>query len=312
MKSFILGHTGMVGSALHRLLPDAATLPRYIDLRTREYWHEMKGWFRDADVLYMCAARVGGIGRNMAEPGSMIYDNLMIQTNVIEAARLAGVKLVVFLGSSCIYPAVSSITPNAPWTENDLLKGSPEPTNEPYAIAKIAGIKMLEAYERQYGLQYLAVMPCNLYGPGDNFDPDTSHFLPAMIRKMYDAKVAGAASVTLWGTGTPRRELMHVDDCARIIVDLVSQNVCGLINIGPGVDYHIRRYAEIVQSVTGYAGSVIWDHTRPDGVWRKLLDVSRMESSGIGASFVNHEDGIASTYKWFLEHIAEHRAEHKA
>lgn len=293
----------MVGSALYRLIPDAATTEDVYkvrpDLRTPAAAgiaiHKLK-----PDVLYLCAARVGGIGRNISEPGQMLYDNLMIQTNVIEAARLAGVKLIVFLGSSCIYPDL----PGKPLTEDELLSAPLEPTNEPYAIAKIAGIKLLEAYCDQYGLEYLAVMPCNLYGPGDNFDPETSHFIPGMIRRFHAAKEMGASGVHLWGTGTPRRELMHVDDCARIIVNLVQAGARGLVNIGPGADYQISRYAELVQSATGFDGAVLWDHTKPDGVARKLLDVSRMEGFGIGASFVNHEDGISQTYKWFLDHVA--------
>lgn len=304
MEQIILGHRGMVGSALHRLVPDALILPRGWDLRVANIDFLLRA--NEVEVLYLCAARVGGIGRNMAEPGQMLYDNLMIQTKVIEAARLAGVKLIVFLGSSCIYPA-HNVSPSwhiAPLREDELLAGPLEPTNEAYAIAKIAGIKLLKAYCDQYGLEYLAVMPCNLYGPGDNFDPETSHFIPGMMRRFHTAKEMGASGVHLWGTGTPRRELMHVDDCARIIVNLVQAGARGLVNIGPGVDYPISRYAELVRSAVGFDGKIVWDHLHPEGVARKLLDVSRMEGFGIGASFVNHEDGISQTYKWFLEHVA--------
>lgn len=305
MRQVIIGHRGMVGSALHRLMPDAASLHAKIDFRncgpwTREY---LEYNARNADVLYLCAARVGGIQRNISEPGSMLYDNLMIQANVIEAARLAGVKLIVFLGSSCIYPR-EGLTPNAPWTESDIGKGALEPTNEPYAIAKIAGLKMLEAYHRQYGMEYLAVMPCNLYGPGDNFDPETSHFIPAMIRKFHEAKQSDADGVTLWGTGRPRRELMHVDDCARIILELVQSGARGAVNIGPGVDNPVQWYAHLARSTVGCSWLPIdWDTSRPDGVARKLLDVSKMRTFGCEPK-IGLVEGLAATYTWFLENKA--------
>ncbi len=298
----------MVGSALHRLMPDAETRGPNNDLRQNVSHY----WFEGLDVLYLCAARVGGIGLNMAQPGTMICDNLMIQCNVIEAARLAGVKLVVFLGSSCIYPRETARKwedlgdggrgshSGRPFSEDDLLSGPLEPTNEAYAIAKIAGIKMLEAYKAQYGMEYLAVMPCNMYGPNDNFDPDTAHFLPAMMRKFHDAKVSGANMVPLWGTGTPRRELMHVDDCARIIVELVQKNVRGLINIGTGADHSICGYAGVVRATVGFEGGMWWDDRHPDGTARKLLDVSRMKSYGCEQK-IFLKDGLESTYKWFLE-----------
>lgn len=301
MREVILGHRGMVGSAIHRILT-GAELPPDWDLRQRDAVMIMSetSW-EDVDVLYLCAARVGGIQRNIDEPGAMIYDNLMIQANVIEAARLAGVKLIVFLGSSCIYPAIQRIGDNPiGMQEDELMSGPLEPSNEPYAIAKIAGIKMLEAYHRQYSMEYLAVMPCNLYGPGDNFDPQTSHFIPGMIRKFHDAKVSGSANVTLWGTGTPRREVMHVDDCARIIVELVRKGARGLVNVGPGLDTTIAAYAEIVSEVVEYHGEVVWDETKPDGVARKLMDVSRMKSFGVSFS-MEARRGIRSTYDWFLK-----------
>ncbi len=302
MRNLILGHRGMVGSALHRLMPDALTATG--NLMDPARVNGIFDVYSDLDVLYLCAARVGGIGLNMAQPGTMIYDNLMIQSNVIEAARLAGVKLIVFLGSSCIYPKYWPDTEEgvvrAGFTEEDLLGGLLEPTNEAYAIAKIAGIKMLEAYKAQYGMEYLAVMPCNLYGPNDNFDAETAHFLPAMIRKFHDAKVSGAGMVLLWGTGTPRRELMHVDDCARIIVELVQKGVRGLINIGPGKDFAIGGYAGVIRSIVGFEGSMSFDDSKPDGTQRKLLDVSRMKSYGCEPK-IYMKDGIESTYKWFLE-----------
>lgn len=311
MREVILGHRGMVGSAIHRLLPNAGIIPgswngkpggMRMDLR-----HDnASSWFLRADVLYLCAARVGGIQRNISEPGSMIYDNLMIQANVIEAARLAGVKLIVFLGSSCIYPRAGVETGRAnsePLREEHLLTGELEPTNEPYAIAKIAGIKMLEAYKRQHGMEYLAVMPCNLYGPGDNFDPESSHFIPGMIRRFHEAKLANAPSVTLWGSGTPRREIMHVDDCARIIVELVRVGARGLVNVGPGVDHELKFYADLFSSVTGFAGAIEWDTSKPEGVMRKLMDVTRMRGYGIEPK-IHSMIGIRMTYDWFLENKA--------
>ena len=306
MRNLILGHRGMVGSALHRLMPDAQTMSREHDLRQdcdNDGNPYLSGWMKNTDALYLCAARVGGIGMNMAQPGAMIYDNLTIQCNVIEAARLAGVKLIVFLGSSCIYPREwnnpFSGQPE-PMPEESLLGSWLEPTNEAYAIAKIAGIKMLEAYKAQYGMEYLAVMPCNMYGPNDNFDPDTAHFLPAMIRKFHDAKVAGLNMVPLWGTGTPRRELMHVDDCARIVVELVQKGVRGLINVGTGTDHSIAQYAAFVRDAVGFEGGMWFDDRHPDGTMRKLLDVSRMKSFGCEPR-IGLGEGIASTYQWFLK-----------
>ena len=296
----ILGHRGMVGSALRRMIPDATTFQTLgTDLRNPDAARVAVNTARP-DVLYLCAARVGGIGRNIAEPGRMIYDNLMIQTNVIEAARIAGVKLVVFLGSSCIYPRVQQFDGGI--SEDCLMGGRLEETNEPYAVAKIAGIKMLEAYRREYGMEYLAVMPCNLYGPGDNFDPHSGHFLPAMIRKMHDAR---HNDVVLWGTGTPRRELMHVDDCARIITELVAKEARGLINVGWGEDATIAAWAALVSRATGRGDlGVSWDTSKPDGVARKLLDVSKMRSFGCSPR-IDAPDGIKSNYAWFLENVAK-------
>ncbi len=296
MRNLILGNRGMVGSALHRLMPDALTATG--NLMDPARVNGIFDVYSDLDVLYLCAARVGGIGLNMAQPGTMIYDNLMIQCNVIEAARLAGVKLVVFLGSSCIYP--KRLDDALAMHESCLMEGPLEPTNEAYAIAKIAGIKMLEAYKAQYGMEYLAPMPCNMYGPNDNFDPDTAHFLPAMIRKFHDAKVSGANMVPLWGTGTPRRELMHVDDCARIITEMVQKGVRGLINIGTGADHSICGYAGVVRATVGFEGGMWFDERHPDGTARKLLDVSRMKSYGCEQK-IFLKDGLESTYKWFLE-----------
>jgi GDP-L-fucose synthase len=289
-RTAILGHRGMVGSALHRLMPDAT-----IDGPDRWDYRNACLVAPNCAVLYLCAAKVGGIAANMAKPGEFIYDNLMIQCNVIEAARLAGVKLLVFLGSSCIYPKDRQVL-----AESDLLTGPLEPTNSAYAIAKIAGIEMLEAYRRQYGMEYLAVMPCNLYGPGDNYDPETAHFLPGMIRRIHDAKTAGDPFVTLWGTGTPRRELMHVNDAARIINGLVDVGARGLVNIGTGQDHQLSWYAEEIRKAVGYGGAIRWDRSRPDGVMRKRLNVARMHKYGLHAR-INTSEGIRMAYQSFLE-----------
>lgn len=298
MRNLILGHRGMVGSALCRALTVTSVFEPNADWRRDSPVRRLTECMAElpVDVLYLCAARVGGIGKNVAEPGTMIYDNLMIQCNVIEAARQAGVKLIVFLGSSCIY------SPHyGPIPECHLLNAPLEPTNEAYAVAKIAGIKMLEAYKAQYGMEYLAVMPCNLYGPGDNFDPETSHFLPGMIRKFHNAKVTGAKAVTLWGTGSPRRELMHVDDCARIITELVANGARGLINVGAGTDLTIVEYAGEVARAVGFGtGQIVFDESKPDGVRRKLLDVSLMQSFGCTPK-IGLDEGLKSTYRWFLE-----------
>lgn len=308
MRSLILGHRGMVGSALLRAIPDAKLVPfdENLDLRKRKHAEgAVEGHAGPYDVVYLCAAKVGGIQRNINERGTMIYDNLMIQANVIEAARKAGVKLFVFLGSSCIYPAPYFLRDgNREWQEDDLMAGQLEPTNEPYAVAKIAGIKMLEAYRQQYGMEFLAVMPCNLYGPGDNYDPENSHFIPGMIRRFHEAKVSHAKSVTLWGTGTPRREVMHVGDCARIITELVEKNARGIVNIGPGKDYPISTFSTAVAATVGYAGSVDWDTSKPDGTASKLMNVSRMLSYKTFPKIPILPEGLDSAYRDFLKRFA--------
>lgn len=292
MRSLILGHRGMVGSAIHRVLPEAHY---YSDADLTKGRDALAHNCAGIETWYVCAARVGGIARNIAEPGQMIYENLMIQCNVIEAARKSGVKLIVFLGSSCIYPAYQAHGGTSAFLESDLMTGPLEPTNEPYAIAKIAGIKMLEAYQRQYGMEFLAVMPCNLYGPGDNYDPEISHFIAGMLRRFHVAKISGAKSIRLWGTGKPRREVMHVDDCARIIVELVQKGARGIVNIGPGNDAEISAYAKWVAQAVGYDGAIDWDHSKPDGVSRKLLDVTKMRLLGIHPH-IGITEGLESTY----------------
>jgi GDP-L-fucose synthase len=245
----------------------------------------------------LAAAKVGGILANSTYPAEFLRENLLIQTNILHNAHRAGVKKLVFFGSSCIYPRV---TPQ-PIREEYLLTGPLEVTNEAYAIAKIAGLKMVSAYRRQYGLLGVSVMPTNLYGPGDNFDLQTSHVLPAMIRKFHEAKKRGDAAVTLWGTGTPRREFLHVDDLARASL-LVMNRYEGedLINLGTGEDVSILELAGLVQEVVGYKGSVVFDASKPDGTPRKLLDVSKLKALGFAPSTAL-ADGIASTYAWFLQ-----------
>lgn len=297
-KDVILGHRGMVGAALNRLLPDALTFPRAVDLRDRSRTYAMMSTIRSTygvGTVYIAAARVGGIMANATKPADFILENLAIELSVIEAAMACEAELIVFLGSSCIYPRVQT---RDSFTENDLMGGALEPTNEAYAVAKIAGIKILEACHKQHGLQFLAPMPCNLYGPGDNYSPDRSHFVAGMIRRFHEAKLSGAGEVTLWGSGSPRREVMHVDDCAAIIVGLVRADARGIVNVGWGTDATLRTYADIIRDVVGFAGVVRWDNSHPDGVASKLMDVSRMRSFGLHP-VITFRDGVEQTYKAF-------------
>jgi GDP-L-fucose synthase len=255
------------------------------------------------EAVIMAAARVGGIHANNSRPALFIRDNLLIQDNVIDAAHRAGVAKFVFLGSSCIYPKLSP----QPIKEEYLLTGPLEPTNEWYAIAKIAGVKMCQAYRREFGFNAISLMPTNLYGPGDNFDLQNSHVLPALIRRIHEAAVRGDASVTVWGSGTPRREFLHVDDLADAVLYLLqTYNAEPIVNIGWGQDVTIRELAELVMSVIGYKGGLIFDATKPDGTPRKLLDVSRLTDLGWQPRIVL-KDGIARTYAWFTEHFSEAR-----
>jgi GDP-L-fucose synthase len=248
----------------------------------------------------LAAAKVGGILANSLYPADFIISNLRIQTNVIDAAYRNGVKKLEFLGSSCIYPKFAP----QPIKEEYILTGELEPTNEPYAIAKIAGIRMLQAYRAQYGFNGISLMPTNLYGPGDNFDLETSHVLPAMLRKFHDARMRGAREVVLWGTGSPRREFLHVDDLASAAVYLMS-NYDGeqIVNVGVGKDITIRELAEMVREITGYEGNIAFDPSRPDGTPRKILDVSRLTELGWQPSIALRE-GIAKTYQWYLAQAA--------
>jgi GDP-L-fucose synthase len=308
-RVFIAGHRGLVGSAIARRLAadghgNVLTAGRErVDLTVQA---SVDAFFEQErpEYVFLAAAKVGGIHANSAYPAEFIRDNLAIQTNVIHSAWRAGVRKLCFLGSSCIYPKLAS----QPMTEGALLTGSLEPTNEWYAIAKIAGIKMCQAYRRQYGFDAINLMPTNLYGPGDNFDLENSHVLPALIRKFHDAKAARVPEVVMWGTGSPRREFLHVDDMAAAAVFLM-QNYSGeeIVNVGVGEDISIRELAEMVSEVVGYEGRIVSDPSKPDGTPRKLLDVTRLNGLGWKAR-VPLRDGIARTYQWFLGHQATLRS----
>lgn len=279
---YIAGHRGMVGSAIQRRL-QAAGFTNFVtrtsaqlDLRNQQ---AVADFFaaEKPDYVFLAAAKVGGIHANNTFRGEFLYDNLMIQNNVIHQSYVNGVKKLLFLGSSCIYPKLAP----QPLKEEYLLTGELEPTNEPYAIAKIAGIKLCDAYRSQYGCNFISVMPTNLYGPNDNYDLNNSHVLPALIRKFHEAKLANAASVTMWGTGTPRREFLHADDLADACYYLMENyNEPGLVNIGVGDDIPIKELAELIKKVVGYEGEIEHDLTKPDGTPRKLMDVSKLHNMG--------------------------------
>lgn len=299
-RIYIAGHKGLVGSAIYRRL----TRDGYDNLVVRE--------FRELDLrdqtavdrffthvqpefVFLAAAKVGGIAANSSYPAEFLYENLAIQNNVIHSAWRNGVQKLLFLGSSCIYPKLAP----QPIKEEYLLTGPLEPTNEWYAIAKIAGIKMAQAYRKEYGFHAISLMPTNLYGPGDNFDLENSHVLPALIRRFHEAKLSTAPEVVVWGTGSPRREFLHVDDLADAAVFLMrNYDDPEIINVGTGSDVTIRELAEIVQRVVGYEGRLVFDATRPDGTPRKLLDVSKLSALGWQAT-VELQDGIERTYGWY-------------
>jgi len=307
---FVAGHLGMVGSALcRRLIRDEQTtlLTRNradLDLTNQQ---AVRDFFDNNRIheVYLAAAKVGGIHANSHYPGEFLFDNLLIQSNIIDAAYKAGVEKLLFLGSSCIYPKHAP----QPMAETSLLTGGLEPTNEPYAIAKIAGIKLCESYNRQYGVDYRSVMPTNLYGENDNFHPENSHVIPAMMRRVHQAKLTGQTSVTIWGTGKPKREFLHVDDMAAASVyvmnlsneqyDKTVEQRCSHINVGTGIDCSIRTLAETMCRVVGFEGELMFDVSKPDGAPRKLLDVTRLNKLGWKAS-IELEHGLAKTYEWFL------------
>jgi GDP-L-fucose synthase len=298
-RVYVAGHRGMVGSALvRRLLPEDVRLVTTdrseVDLRNQVAVFD---WFAKMrpQVVFLAAAKVGGIVANDRLRAEFIYDNIAIATNVIHAAHLNGAEKLMFLGSSCIYPKFAP----QPLREDSVLTGPLEPTNEPYAIAKIAGIKMAEAYRRQYGRDFISVMPTNLYGPGDNYHPEYSHVVAALIRRFHEAKLSGSGSVPVWGTGTPRREFLYVDDMADACVHLMkTYSAPELINIGTGEDIAIAEFARVVADIVGYRGEITFDTSHPDGTPRKLLDVSRLTSLGWRAQ-TSLEDGVKRAYETY-------------
>ena len=298
---FAAGHGGMVGAALMRRLAqedvELLTVKRSeVDLRDQA---AVNSWFagKRPQAVFLAAAKVGGIAANDALRGEFLYDNLMIAANVIHAAHVNGVEKLMFLGSSCIYPKLAP----QPLREDSMLTGPLEPTNEPYAIAKIAGIKLVETYRSQFGSDFINVMPTNLYGPGDNYHPEYSHVVAALIRRFHEAKVSGVSNVVVWGTGTPRREFLYVDDLADACIRLMkTYSSSELVNIGTGKDITIAEFARVVAATVGYAGEISFDPSRPDGTPRKLLDVSRLAKLGWRAS-TSLEDGIKLAYQAFLK-----------
>lgn len=307
-KIYVAGHRGMVGSAIVRRLEKAGfenivvKTSKELDLRIQaavfEFFEAEK-----PDYVFLAAAKVGGIMANNAYRAEFLLDNLQIQNNVIDAAYKNGVKKLLFLGSSCIYPKLAP----QPLKEDYLLTGLLEPTNEPYAIAKIAGIKLCEAYRSQYGANFISAMPTNLYGPNDNYDLENSHVLPAMIRKFHEAKQENRPSVTLWGTGSPLREFLHVDDMADACYFLMQEyNGSQHVNVGVGEDLSIRELAELIQKIVGYEGELIWNTDKPDGTPRKLMDVSKIHAMGWRHK-IDLESGIRATYRDFLENQKTYR-----
>lgn len=309
---FVAGHNGMVGSAIVRQLSqrDDVTLVTKtrsaLDLKNQL---AVDQFFADnkIDEVYLAAAKVGGIHANNTYPAEFIYDNLVMECNIIHAAHISGVQKLLFLGSSCIYPKLAV----QPMKESELLQGTLEATNEPYAIAKIAGIKLCESYNRQYGRDYRSVMPTNLYGENDNFHPENSHVIPALMRRFHDAKEHNDAEVVVWGSGKPMREFLHVDDMAAASIHVMeldsatysanTEPMLSHINVGTGVDCTIREMAETMAKVVGFTGRLTFDASKPDGTPRKLLDVNRLASLGWRYS-IDLEQGLRSTYAWFLAH----------
>jgi GDP-L-fucose synthase len=305
-KIYVAGHRGLVGSNLVNELRSRGY--DNLILRTRQELdlldeHAVRAFFdtERPEYVFLAAAKVGGIAANVAAPADFFRENLAIQNNVIDAAHRAGVTKLMFLGSSCIYPRESP----QPMREEYVLTGPVEPTNEAYALAKIAGLKMCEAYRKQYGDDFVSVMPSNLYGPGDNFDPEASHVVPGMIRRFHEAKVSAADHVLLWGTGTPRRELLYVTDLADACVQLMETwSADQFVNIGTGEDVTISELAHVIADVVGFEGELRFDTSRPDGMPRKVVDVTRLNEIGWTSS-TSLRNGLAQTYEWFLEHVAD-------
>ena len=316
-RIFVAGHNGMVGRAIVRQLEaagDCEIVTRRraaLDLLSQS---DVLAFFKDAmiDQVYLAAAKVGGIQANNNFPAEFIYENLMIEANVIHGAHLANVQKLLFLGSSCIYPKLAP----QPMREDALLTGVLEPTNEPYAIAKIAGIKMCESYNRQYGRDYRSVMPTNLYGTHDNFHPENAHVIPALLRRFHEAVAQSAAEITIWGSGTPMREFLHVDDmaAASVFVMELSREAYGAqtvpmlshINVGTGADCTIRELAETIAVVTGFTGQLVFDHTKPDGAPRKLMDTSKLNALGWSHA-IGLREGLQSSYDWFVANQGKFR-----
>lgn len=316
-RIFVAGHRGMVGAAIVRQLAQRNNVE--LVLRTRDQLNLLDAGAVQAffaaeriDQVYLAAAKVGGIVANNTYPADFIYENMMIESNIIHAAHLHNVNKLLFLGSSCIYPKQAT----QPIAESELLQGALEPTNEPYAIAKIAGIKLCESYYRQYGRDYRSVMPTNLYGPHDNFHPSNSHVIPALLRRFHEAREQNTPDVVVWGSGTPMREFLHVDDMAAASIHVMelaqevlqeyTQPMLSHINVGTGVDCTIRELAQTLAQVVGYKGRVVFDASKPDGTPRKLLDVTRLHQLGWYHE-ISLEAGLASTYQWFLENQHRYR-----
>jgi len=316
---FVAGHRGMVGSAIVRRLralgyDNILTAGRdELNLLDQQAVH---AWFRSRaiDQVYLAAAKVGGIHANNTFPADFIYENLMIEANIVHAAHIHGVQKLLFLGSSCIYPKYAE----QPMREESLLTATLEPTNEPYAIAKIAGIKLCESYNRQYGRDYRSVMPTNLYGPHDNFHPDNSHVIPALLRRFHEAVQRGDEEVVIWGSGNAMREFLHVDDMASASVHVMeldqdiyqanTQPMLSHINVGTSLDCTIRELAETIADVTGFTGRLTFDASKPDGAPRKLMDVSRLKSLGWEAS-ITLEDGLRNAYGWYVSNVEQARSQ---
>jgi GDP-L-fucose synthase len=318
-KIYVAGHRGMVGTSIVKQLNEAgyqnivvrthAELDLTDQAAVRDFMQQQK-----PEQVVLAAAKVGGIHANNVYPAEFIYQNLMIEANIIHQSWAVGCSSLLFLGSSCIYPKLAA----QPMTESALLTGTLESTNEPYAIAKISGIKLCESYNRQYGTDYRSVMPTNLYGQNDNFHLENSHVIPDMIRKFHDAKASNSPTVTLWGTGTAKREFLHVDDMAAACLHVMglskdsyqatTEPMLSHLNVGTGVDVTIRELAETIQQVVGFQGEIIWDSDKPDGSPRKLMDISKLKSMGWKPK-IGLLDGLANTYNWFLAHQSEFKAQ---